>query len=130
MGMSDRLISESVNVKKTIFDEMSATNNKPVMKIPIDNDIPDDIDDLKAELIITREKLEITLVEKENEKQAHNNMSNTLDETMIAFDNSQKEFDEKLSQQLMEFMDQENKIRDEYDLQIQNLGQQLMQYQN
>jgi len=128
--MSDRLISENINVKKTIFDEMSATNNKPVMKIPIDNDIPDDIDDLKAELIITREKLEITLVEKENEKQAHNNMSNTLDETMIAFDNSQKEFDEKLSQQLMEFMDQENKIRDEYDLQIQNLGQQLMQYQN
>lgn len=128
--MSDRLVNESVNVKKTIFDEMSATNNKPVIKIPTDNDIPDDIDDLKAELISVREKLEITLVEKENEKQAHNSMSNTLDETMIAFDNSQKEFDEKLSQQLMEFMDQENKIRDEYEIQIQNLGQQLMQYQN
>jgi len=130
MIISDRLVNESVNVKKTIFDEMSANNNKPVIKIPIDNDIPDNIDDLKAELISAREQLGITLLEKENEKQAHNSMRNTLDETMIAYDNSQKDNEEKLSVQLMEFMEQENKIRDEYDLQIQNLGQQLMQYQN
>jgi len=130
MIIGDRLVNESVNVKKTIFDEMSANNNKPVIKIPIDNDIPDNIDDLKAELISAREQLGITLVEKENEKQAHNSMRNTLDETMIAYDNSQKDNEEKLSVQLMEFMEQENKIRDEYDLQIQNLGQQLMQYQN
>jgi len=130
MIIGDRLVNESVNVKKTIFDEMSANNNKPVIKIPIDNDIPDNIDDLKAELISAREQLGITLVEKENEKLAHNSMRNTLDETMIAYDNSQKDNEEKLSVQLMEFMEQENKIRDEYDLQIQNLGQQLMQYQN
>lgn len=42
-------------------------------------------------------------------------LKQSLQETGIAFDNLQQEADNKLSQQLMEFLDKENKMRNEYE---------------
>ena len=84
---------------------------------------------LHQELVSAQGLIENYSKEVEGLRTEKSNLNDALQETSKAFDKAQREFDEKLSVQMVEFLEQENHIRDQYENQIANLQNELIPYQ-
>ena len=95
----------------SIFDKTASKNPDMEASVKIlQND--------NKRLLVQNDEYMLKLAESES---INESLKQSLNETGIAFDNSQQEADNKLSQQLMEFMEKENNVRNEYDGEILKL---------
>jgi hypothetical protein len=112
-------VSSSVGDKSGILgDEKIIENSDEILFV-----------NLQGELKKTKDRLRDTESKLSELESMNFNLTRTLEESAIAFENSQHEFEDKLSVQLMGFYEEENKIRENYETQITNLDSQLLNCQ-